>query len=262
MGNAFLYGNGSTAALNFRIIGGITQPQNPRENDIWVNTDVLIPGWTLCDIVSKADYSVSGSVAIEYNSSNQNDGFNALKRNGIYLILQGVYQSDGAGWVDKEAQIYQNGQWNPISYVLFPADISGFTIAKAGPNPSGSTYDLSIDDNGYLKFAVTGPDGSNSAYGAVYTKNKIDLTKYKTVRIVASSDYVAGAFGVSSINADGNPPDGGGVVARKVIGNTPEFTTYELDISSLSGPYYLYFNQASFTNTTHSISIKAWNLIP
>lgn len=41
----FLHGNGSAAALNFRVIGGTVQPAASRENDIWVDTDTKIPSW-------------------------------------------------------------------------------------------------------------------------------------------------------------------------------------------------------------------------
>ena len=45
MGQAFLHGNGGPSPLNFKVVGGTSEPSNPKENTIWVNTDVEITGW-------------------------------------------------------------------------------------------------------------------------------------------------------------------------------------------------------------------------
>lgn len=45
MGGGGTAGSGSGAGLNFKIVGGTTQPANPSENTIWVNTDADITGW-------------------------------------------------------------------------------------------------------------------------------------------------------------------------------------------------------------------------
>lgn len=48
MAKGFLYGNGGSSGngdLNFQIVGGTTAPSDPKENDIWVNTDRDIPEW-------------------------------------------------------------------------------------------------------------------------------------------------------------------------------------------------------------------------
>lgn len=41
-----MIGNGgSSAGLNFKVVGGTVQPNNPSENTIWVNTENEITGW-------------------------------------------------------------------------------------------------------------------------------------------------------------------------------------------------------------------------
>ena len=45
-GEVLIFGAGGGGAnLNFRVLGGTTQPANPKENDIWVNTDAKITSW-------------------------------------------------------------------------------------------------------------------------------------------------------------------------------------------------------------------------
>lgn len=38
-------GGGSGGGLNFRVVGGTVAPSNPKENDIWINTDHKITEW-------------------------------------------------------------------------------------------------------------------------------------------------------------------------------------------------------------------------
>lgn len=45
MGTALITRRGGGAALNFKVVGGTTEPLNPAENTIWVNTDTEITAW-------------------------------------------------------------------------------------------------------------------------------------------------------------------------------------------------------------------------
>lgn len=45
MGQAFLHGNGGANPLNFKVVGGTTQPSNPKENTIWINSSTAVDGW-------------------------------------------------------------------------------------------------------------------------------------------------------------------------------------------------------------------------
>lgn len=48
MSEAFIVRRGGGGGgLNFRVVGGTSAPTNPKENDIWVNTDVEITGWAV-----------------------------------------------------------------------------------------------------------------------------------------------------------------------------------------------------------------------
>ena len=65
------------AALNFKIIGGTEQPENPMENTIWVDTDVDITGWEFS--TTEPANPVPGMVWI-YHSTTSSAKFNALKK--------------------------------------------------------------------------------------------------------------------------------------------------------------------------------------
>lgn len=47
-GNSVGGGSGSNG-LNFKVVGGTTQPTNPCENTIWVDTDIDITSWFFDD---------------------------------------------------------------------------------------------------------------------------------------------------------------------------------------------------------------------
>lgn len=44
MAKGFKHGGGGPG-FNFRVLGGTAAPSSPKENDIWVNTDVKVDGW-------------------------------------------------------------------------------------------------------------------------------------------------------------------------------------------------------------------------
>lgn len=45
MAKGFKHGAGGASILNFKVVGGTTQPESPKENTIWVNTGTEISGW-------------------------------------------------------------------------------------------------------------------------------------------------------------------------------------------------------------------------
>lgn len=58
MAHGFKHGGGGAGAgLNFKIVGGTTEPANPSENMIWVNTDAEITEWVISAINPLAKYT-------------------------------------------------------------------------------------------------------------------------------------------------------------------------------------------------------------
>lgn len=101
------------ASLNFKVVGGTTEPASPSENMIWVNTDTPITWWGIGDYNHSPGWSTpDGYVYINADTSTNNGGdFNALKKNEIWLRPNRAIQRVNGAWVDKTAKIYQNGAW-------------------------------------------------------------------------------------------------------------------------------------------------------
>ena len=103
--------SGGGASLNFKVVGGTTQPTNPSENTIWVNTSTAIPSWAFSS--NNPDSPATGMVWFVIGDASTTP-LNALKTNGIEMYPMFVRQYNGSSWVDKVAKCYQNGKWITI----------------------------------------------------------------------------------------------------------------------------------------------------
>lgn len=218
-------GGGGSGGLNFEIVGGTTQPTNPKENTIWINTDEEITGWVFS--AAEPEAPAAGMVWIKTGLSS-NVQFNALKKNQIILspIYATQYTSDGI--VDKQAQIYQNGEWVDWRVFLynkgnmFEEITGGWKMLKHVDYSNGSVSIL--EDS----IKLVGGSGAPS----MITTYKIDLTDVKTVnvnakeiygsaRLIARADYVSSSANVTAMNTFAST----GV--------------HQIDVSGLTGSYYI-----------------------
>lgn len=122
---------GRSGGINFRIVGGTTQPTSPKENTIWVKTAIDIPVWvTAASAKAPNHVGTKGEVTFWWESATNAEvsgttvaGFMPIKKNAIstngYMRLKPVncYQNqDGtaSGWAKMEAYIYKGGTWVEI----------------------------------------------------------------------------------------------------------------------------------------------------
>ena len=84
------------ADLNFDVVGGTTQPTNPIENMIWINTNVEITGWIFS---STEPENITEGMVWFVTGTNSDFIFNALKENTLNVYPLFVRQ-------------YINNQWN------------------------------------------------------------------------------------------------------------------------------------------------------
>lgn len=248
-------GGGGGAALNFEIVGN-PQPANPKENTIWVDTDVAITSWCF-DTIEPAN-PVPGMVWI-LHSTTSSAKFNALKKDGISLNPWAARQYIDGAWVGKPAAIWKDGEWvsDWSPYLCNRGDecvdfTGGWdTMAKKVVSDAGTTAQTFqiIKQDGKLRFEKTGDIGA-----IMHTINTIDLTNVKSIHFkgemspTTKSNWVA--FHVwSSLS--------GSVWATNskatVQGSTTGKQGFELDVSSLSGSYYLGFGIYS---SSHYVEIE------
>lgn len=156
--------------LNFKLVGGLTQPADPTKNTIWVPTDFEITGYEF-SATEPAD-TVDGMVWIPVGTSST-VAFNALKKNGIMVYPLSAKQYVNGAWVSVKAKSYQNGNW--VDW-----------------------WDGGLFANGNQYESVTGGWSSNGCVDPGYTV--ISATIGQTIRLQASSGKLSIACTEDMIN--------------------------------------------------------------
>lgn len=101
-------GSGGSGGVNFKIIGGATQPTDPKENTIWITTETEISAWIFS--AAEPEEPAEGMVWISTKTSSPGE-FNALKKNALYVYPGTVRQSIAGAWTKAAAYLYQAGEW-------------------------------------------------------------------------------------------------------------------------------------------------------
>lgn len=235
-------GGGGGGGLNFRVVGGTTQPTNPKENDIWINTDADITGWSFR--ATEPANPVEGMVWIKTGNKSAVE-FNALKKNGLHVYPLSAKQHVSGAWVDVTAQSYQDGAWVQwISYLFL--DGEQFTDVTGGYTTFGDT---TIADSIVVPYA-----GSGAGFT---TENPIDMAGFNTLVLEgAFLTYTVGSayLGVTSSKVD-----------SALLGQRDKFSAYapsisssvhtvEIDVSGINSGYIA--SIGSMTATVTAIYLK------
>lgn len=228
---------GKGIELNYSIIGGLEEPENPTENMIWVETDVNITN----HIISKNEPKnpEEGMVWI-YNNNASNVNFYKLKYGDmgvdeVYPISAKQYV--GGAWVDKTAKSYQGGKWvdwyggelykNGKEY----EHITGGWMTSSYDGSAGGTVTknennitLSANSNG---FAITVTGKSINLNGK--SKLKVLFDSMNTVPQASRAVAV-------SLHSGATPTSNNRIAQELTQSNKTELT---LDTSTQSGSYWV-----------------------
>lgn len=180
---------GGGAPLNFKVVGGTAEPASPAENMIWVNTDAEITGWIFS--AEEPARPEEGTVWIATGASST-VSFNAMKKNGIQVYPVRAKQYVSGAWADKTAKTYKSGKWvDWLMYLYNKGDkclsLIGDWVSEDIPFKSGASsgygraYKPTYNED---NMSVNGYGGAWS--GIMRTQNKIDLTNYKTLKLIGS----------------------------------------------------------------------------
>lgn len=169
--------------LNFEIVGGTSQPSNPKENTIWVNTSTDIPSWVFS--ATEPETPVEGMVWFYVNLVS-NVAFNALKENGLQVYPLSAKQYVRGDWEAVSSKTYQEEKWSEWAIYLHNLGDPCTSITGGWTNTAvditgaaGSAKDLSV---------TTGTDNvtltqTNPGCGGLYsTVNKIPTKGYTTLK--------------------------------------------------------------------------------
>ena len=246
MGKGFKHGaSGATKEaenhLNFEIVA------SPAENTIGLITTNPIRGWYFT--ATQPENAAEGEVWVNVGASSE-VAFNALKENTINVYPLSVKQYVSSAWVDVTAKSYQNEKWvDWWNGELFRYG-NEYTGATGGWKATPLKWKSGDDSKpGEMKIEPS-PSGGNKLTIAVnhgvlwHTVNKIDLTDVKTIKFVGSLSH-------GSYTALGIYPAieylSTGTVAE--LTGIKDYGEYTLDVSSLSGSFYIGFRVYSTVST-------------
>lgn len=235
MAKGMKHGAGGSNPLNFKVVGN-PQPGNPKENTIWVDTDVKITGWSFC--AAEPGDPNEGMVWISTGTSSTAQ-FNALKKNGIQVYPISAKQYVGGAWVDVVAKSYQGGEWVswiPSGALYWDGIRTVDWITKSNISMNGWTAKAPTWDS---KTVTVYGGGEYTTYCGIVTKNKVDITGYTKLVVEIEGTATAAAdqnLQVCISSTQSNSMESS-VTARKNI--TSNYTgTIELPFTA-SGSYYI-----------------------
>lgn len=244
--------------LNFDVVGGTSQPRNPKENTIWVNTSKTITDWVFSATQPTA---ASGMVWISTGSSSTVE-FNALKKNGIQVYPLSAKQYIGGAWVDKTAKSYQGGEW--VDWTIYLINGSELNTEYAGAwnqttGNQGVGGSAQMTSGGLVVTANKGNGGSGSVfrYGPDNTINFSDFNSIEFVVAIRSGSGKFSAIVTSEFATGYNSSN----VAYVDTAISQENQTVSMDVSGVNGEYYLRVGtNSTATAAAYSYVIKSLRL--
>lgn len=242
--------------LNFDVVAYATEAElladTPKENTIGVITSIPITGYHFG--TEEPSPAAAGMVWITTGTSSDIE-FNALKKNAIQVYPLSAKQQDGSAWVDVTALSYQGGEWvDWIVYLYkdggeFEESTGGWEISKS----CGGTISKNDDS---IAFDVYGVAAANS-YGVANTVAMVDLTNVSELTI--NSDWLVSTSG--AINTYTWPRFGVSKTKPRSYSEVCSPTAYissgkTLDVSSLTGEYYIFVGVAFNGQKNYTATIK------
>lgn len=104
-------GGGGGGGLDLKVVGGTTQPTNPRENTVWVNTATAITGYALSP--TQPETGREGLVWLK--TADTGVEINVGKKNAVLLHLASGMLYTGGKWASVDAWAYINSAWKQFS---------------------------------------------------------------------------------------------------------------------------------------------------
>lgn len=234
---------GGSSPLNFKVVGGTSAPASPKENTIWVNTDVPITSW----IFSATEPEAPAEDMIWFTTGTaSNAEFNALKKNGLMVYPVSARQYIGGAWVTKDAQIYKDGQWKNFMVYLYNNGIEYTNVAKFVASSDGGTFTVNSTDITVKQQQAYAANGKWA-----YTDINMDLSLFSTLVMMLSGQTPYGGkcgFGVATAKPSGTSPTTSAFTSVKTKTEQETFNgTYVCDISSVNSGYIFFGGAKSET---------------
>jgi hypothetical protein len=158
---------GGGGGLNLKVVGGTTQPTNPRENTIWVNTATAITGYVLSP--TQPQTGTEGLVWLK--TADTGVEINVGRKNAVLLHLAMSQVYSGGGWKTVKGYVYKSSAWIQFGFLALYKD-GIFSVGHTEKVVRGSikyadTYYTAITNGGdpgeaYVVFGPLSLNGCNA----------------------------------------------------------------------------------------------------
>ena len=232
------FGSGG-ASLNFKVVGGLAQPSNPKVNTIWVSTSEKITSWIFA---SEASAKPAEGMVWFLTGKTSQAAFNALRKNTVMVYPLSAKQYVGGVWIDKTAKTYKNGAWADWIVWFYRDGVFSSSVdctEKKTPTSASIVYN---DTDIHLStvagktsevYIVVGPMDLSAMSKLILEGTFVNRTHstYANVATVFVSELANSSYkNAAAITS---------LVTKDTLDAGYQYTI-ELDTSSLSGNYYIY----------------------
>lgn len=227
----FNYGKGGTGSAALNITAYSTVGSLPASAD--EGAVAIITSTAINDVYVSADEPGSPSSGDIWLWLGHNQLVDIDIGSNILLPPKAAFQYSGSAWEYKESYVYSSSAW--VEVTLYVYDTGDFYLADSysGVSYGGNNWSaVSVSlESGFIKYLCTGTGDREQRYG--WTTTLVDLTDVDTVRINYST---AGAIDTLTFKISTTRTNTAVVSSNGTYGASH---TKDLDVSSLSGEYYI-----------------------
>ena len=254
----------SKTELNFEVICSTTRPTNPKENTIWINTDIDATKWEFFDF---SQYNLNIPIweeengFIEINAHayyGRETSFNLLKQNYIMLAPSSAWQYINSEWIHREGQIYLSGKWvDFFSAAINVTYQEGYTCSATDgttvlyASDTSGTWSCIIPYVGTWTITITNGDKSKSVSVDITENNQTESVSIFCEFSITSNYFNAGLSlsGYNSTNKVANK-----VSYTKEAIDLTDFSTLSATLFANSGSIYTTLYISTTTSKDNAVA--------
>lgn len=227
----FNFSGGGGGGVGLNVVGGTTQPTNPRENTIWVNTTTAITGYALSP--TQPETGTEGLVWLK--TADTGVEINVGKKNAVLLHLAMSQMYIGGSWATVEGYVYKSSAWVQFGFLALYKD-GVFSTDHTEKVIKGS-----IQYAGTYYTATTNGGGAAGEAYVVFGPLSLDGCSTVTMRAQFVSTKVTNVRFAIMIAKDANATRSNAALKTEVDIKDYVENTVSLDISTLErGTWYVY----------------------
>lgn len=253
-------GGGGGAALNFKVVPGLTQPGTASENTIWVTTE-RIGAWYFS--ATQPENMQEWDVWFQTGTESAVE-FNAIKKNAVQVYPLSAKQMVSGLLMDVTAMSYKNGEWVEWICYLFNYGKQQYTWSPSTMKRSNASSDgpvaptVTINSDGSVLVTFSGNSGKSVSTGLYASDDAIDLSGFTALKLSCKNSSGDVCFTIFPENATYWGADaayGGQAVSYTVLESSPE--EFMVDVSGLTGAYRVGFGTRFTSSQTKTLLLRS-----